>query len=670
MPLRTIASFRSSHAVSGCAYSSVTPPCVAQRVCPRPVVDCETFDSAASFRNWRFPTARTYSRPPSSRSAIPAESYPRYSSRLRPWSSSGLEARLPTYPMIPHIRSLLLYPVDCRKLPPKSLLKTQKPGSGPALRREVNLAELSSDEPCDPTTGLCSHLGVFGLREHPNQGLRAGRPHENAAVPIPVPVHALDLLEDVCRQLLVLHAHVFLALRPARHHGSRLAQPAALEGAAEEQPGGEAVPRHVVAEVDDVSGLLAAEERPFALQRLEHVAVADVGRVHGDAALAHQRVEPEVGHHRDGDLVDLLVEREDRDDLVAVDRLAVLVDREHAVAVTVERDAEVVASFDDGARQEAEIGRTAAHVDVRPVGRVADRVNLGSALLEGLRSESGVGAVRAVDDDAQAVQVRTEALENVLEVRVRRDLDPLDLPLVDARRGDQQLLGLLLGCIGELVAVRVEELDAVVLRWVVRGRDHDPEVEREQGNGRRREDAAEDRVASDRDHPARKRLFELTAGVARIAADEDLGGARPGGGRPSEALHELGCHELAHDAAHPIGAEVPPRHGEELPLAELRRLARLVQAGLLALHDACVTRQEAGALQRHAELRVDLDECTGDPVAHRACLARRAAAVEADAQVVLALEPGRLERRGRQHPVHLAGEIVLDLLAVDPGVAV
>src|SRR5213076_2615378 len=44
--------------------------------------------------------------------------------------------------------------------------------------------------------------------------------------------------------------------------------------------------------------------------------------------------------------------------------------------------------------------------------------------------------------------------------------------------------------------------------------------------------------------------------------------------------------------------------GKQLPLAELRRLARFVQAGLLALHDARVASQEAGALQRHAKLRV------------------------------------------------------------------
>ena len=40
--------------------------------------------------------------------------------------------------------------------------------------------------------------------------------------------------------------------------------------------------------------------------------------------------------------------------------------------------------------------------------------------------------------------------------------------------------------IGELVAVGVEELDAVVLRRVVRGRDHDAEIEREERHGRSR----------------------------------------------------------------------------------------------------------------------------------------------------------------------------------------
>src|SRR5436190_14729645 len=103
-----------------------------------------------------------------------------------------------------------------------------------------------------------------------------------------------------------------------------------------------------------------------------------------------------------------------------------------------------------------------------------------------------------------------------------------------------------------------------------------------------------------------------------------------------------------------------------LPLAELRCLACLVEAGLLALDDAGVAGEEPCALEGCAELRIDLDERTGDAVPHRAGLARRAAAVQAHAKVVLALETGDLERSRRQHPVHHAREVVLDCLAVDP----
>src|SRR6478735_8547901 len=45
----------------------------------------------------------------------------------------------------------------------------------------------------------------------------------------------------------------------------------------------------------------------------------------------------------------------------------------------------------------------------------------------------------------------------------------------------------------------------------------------------------------------------------------------------------------------------------ELPLAELWRLAGLVEAGLLALHHARIAREETGALERSAKLGVDLD---------------------------------------------------------------
>src|SRR5918992_3686409 len=101
-------------------------------------------------------------------------------------------------------------------------------------------------------------------------------------------------------------------------------------------------------------------------------------------------------------------------------------------------------------------------------------------------------------------------------------------------------------------------------------------------------------------------------------------------------------------------------------LRELRRLARLVQAGLLALDDARVARQEPLALERHAELRIGLDEGAGDPVADGAGLPARPAAVHADAEVVAAFEPGDLQRREDGRAVGRAREVLLDRAAVEP----
>ena len=107
-----------------------------------------------------------------------------------------------------------------------------------------------------------------------------------------------------------------------------------------------------------------------------------------------------------------------------------------------------------------------------------------------------------------------------------------------------------------------------------------------------------------------------------------------------------------------------------LALGELRRLARLVQAGLLALDLARVAREVALALERHAKLGVGLDERPGDAVAHRAGLAADAAAVHADPEVVRAVGAGGLERAERRGAVRGTREVLLERAAVDPGLAV
>src|SRR5438093_4977653 len=101
----------------------------------------------------------------------------------------------------------------------------------------------------------------------------------------------------------------------------------------------------------------------------------------------------------------------------------------------------------------------------------------------------------------------------------------------------------------------------------------------------------------------------------------------------------------------PRTPSVPKYCRAKLALTELRRLARLVQARLLALDDPSVAGQEAGPLERDAQLGIGLHERTRDPVADGTCLSARAATVDADPDVEGPLNPCDLERRKRGRAV-------------------
>src|SRR6188472_4445871 len=101
----------------------------------------------------------------------------------------------------------------------------------------------------------------------------------------------------------------------------------------------------------------------------------------------------------------------------------------------------------------------------------------------------------------------------------------------------------------------------------------------------------------------------------------------------------------------PLTPSVPKyrRTAADLPLRELRRLA---QAGLLALDDAGVAREEALALERHAHLRIGLDERARDAVPDCTRLAGRATAGDAYAEVICRRGLGHLERRHHHLAMH------------------
>ena len=270
-------------------------------------------------------------------------------------------------------------------------------------------------------------------------------------------------------------------------------------------------------------------------------------------------------------------------------------------------------------------------------------------------------------------------LDHVVDVALDRILGILDRASAEAGRL-QQRLDLELFRVGELVPLPVEDLDAVVVGRVVGRRDDQPEVPRQQRDGWGGKDPREDGRAAGVDDPTSERLPRAPGRIhacrgrraralGRTRAWRPVPGARPA---PRSTLHRRppGRHRSRTSAwaASPLrrGArrtsphrdrplEHPPRsqrgrkrrfpQGKRLALAELRRLARLVQAGLLALDLARVAREEALALERHAQLGIRLDERTGDPVPDGPGLAADAAAVHAYAQVVAALGIGSLERR-------------------------
>ena len=132
---------------------------------------------------------------------------------------------------------------------------------------------------------------------------------------------------------------------PGEHRGQLGERPPAPGHRVEEHdPGEGAVAGGGVIGEDHVPRLLAAEAEVALLQHVEHVAVADRGLDHRDAVRLERPAQPEVRHHGGDDrvaaqqLAVVQVDGGDRQDLVAVDEDAALVDRDHAVGVAVERE--------------------------------------------------------------------------------------------------------------------------------------------------------------------------------------------------------------------------------------------------------------------------------------------------------------------------------------------
>ena len=162
------------------------------------------------------------------------------------------------------------------------------------------------DHHAQPGRGVRGRL-VRGLDHDPDQGLGPAGPQQHPAArrparppprpPRPAPP-ASTTLGRIGRAATLTSTWGSRCIEPRRP-----APPAAARAAGRRSSSRTPVstPSPVVASSpeDDVARLLAAEGEPVGVERLEDVAVADLGLAHGDAPLGHGQAEPEVRHDRD-----------------------------------------------------------------------------------------------------------------------------------------------------------------------------------------------------------------------------------------------------------------------------------------------------------------------------------------------------------------------------------
>ncbi|MBK6585544.1 MAG: glycosyltransferase [Gammaproteobacteria bacterium] len=155
-------------------------------------------------------------------------------------------------------------------------------------------------------------------------------------------------------------------------------------------------------------------------------------------------------------------------------------------------------------------------------------------------------------------------------------LGPADLGRLSQRVGDvagDPRLDLLLDVVAQLVPVRPEQLDAVVVIGVVRGRDHHTEIgaqgSRQHRHRRRRQRPEQEHVHADRGEPRRQRVLHHIAGKSRVLADHHavhaFGSLEHAARRLPHFQRDIRRHVAAIGcASDPVRAEKAARHVESV----------------------------------------------------------------------------------------------------------
>ena len=278
----------------------------------------------------------------------------------------------------------------------------------------------------------------------------------------------------------------------------------------------------------------------------------------------------------------MAIDGDDGESLVAIDHVPFLVDRHHPIGVAVEGDAHVGAPRQHLAGQRLGVGRAVTVVDVGAVGLRPDDLDPRAGRRQSPRGQLVAGSVGAVDDDRQAGERDITAGDQMGEITlgtVDHGHGASGLAVVGHRPRMLLVAGLdlVLHHIRELVAVGPEELDAVVLRGVVAGRDHGagggPARHRRPRDTSRRHHSEALDVGAGRAQPSGEGSGEEVARCPRVGPENEArprraarenrgrGAADPGG--------QLDGQLLVGDPADAIGPEDPSQWGARLSTAGL-----------------------------------------------------------------------------------------------------
>ena len=337
--------------------------------------------------------------------------------------------------------------------------------------------------------------------------------------------------------------HVADQLREPRPAPGQFAQGlvAFLHDGEDLQHGDQAVAGSAVVAEDQMPAGLSAEIQALPEHQVDHVFIAYGSPLHHAARFLDRLVESGVAHDGRHDGVFLErplaqhVQSGHGEDVVAVDQIPVLVHEQHPVGVAVVRNSQVRPVFPNLPADVSGMHGTALLVDVQTVRMVAVHEHFRSQFPQRTGGGFVSGAVGAIHHDAHPVQGHSarSGRFGVFDIAPQGVFDPngfADFARAGMNRFDEspedQFFDPVLDVVIQLVAVRLEEFDAVVVVGIMGGRDHDagvgPEAPGHVGHSRGRQGADQQHVYPHREQSRSDGVFQHVAGKPRVLADDDL----------------------------------------------------------------------------------------------------------------------------------------------------